>query len=129
MRTQQWHEWDSTRSGRSLTPSLDSQTDLSDYDPCCPLLMDGVCIAYPVRPIVCRTHFVCSNPHFCRAANDPDSTEEAPVALTSVVRATKPFSKAIGDQTERAGLDPSRSLMLLPHGLAIEMGWDFALSL
>ncbi len=127
-RTQQWHEWDEARPGRSLTPPRDRQTDLSDYDPCCPLLMDGVCIAYPVRPVVCRTHFVCSDPRFCRAAIDPDSTEDAPVALRSVVRATEPFSKAIGDQAERTGLDSSRSLMLLPHSLAIEMGWDFALT-
>jgi hypothetical protein len=33
------------------------------------------------------------------------------------------------DHIEAAGSDFSESLMLLPHGLAIEMGWDFALSL
>jgi len=49
--------------------------------------------------------------------------------LTSVVTATSPFSMAIRDHIENAGLDFSRSIMLLPHWLAIQMGWDFAISL
>jgi len=129
MRTQQWHEWDNSRPGRYPSTNIDELTDLSNYDHCCPLLVNGACIAYPVRPVVCRTHFVCSHPLFCRAVNDPKSTEDAPVALTSVVTATSPFSRAIRDHIENAGLDFSRSIMLLPHWLAIEMGWDFAISL
>jgi len=86
-------------------------------------------IAYPVRPIVCRTHFVCSHPISCIAVNDPESTEAAPVVLTSIVTAAGPFSKAIKEHIENAGLDFSRSQMLLPHWLAIEMGWAFAISL
>jgi len=129
MRTQQWHEWDNSRPGRYPTANINEQTDLSTYDHCCPLLVNGACIAYPVRPVVCRTHFVCSHPLFCLAASDPESTEDAPVVLTSIVTATSPFSMAIRDHIENAGLDFSRSLMLLPHWLAIEMGWDFAISL
>ncbi len=128
IRTQQWHEWDNSRPGRYPMATPDEQTDLSDYVPCCPLLVDGACIAYPVRPVVCRTHFVCSHPLFCRAATDPQLTEDAPVVLKSIVTATSPFSKAIEDDFENAGSDFSRSLVLLPHGLAIEMDWDFALS-
>jgi Fe-S-cluster containining protein len=108
---------------------MDEQTDLSNYDPCCPLLVDGVCSAYPVRPLACRTHFVSSDPLSCCAANDPASTEDAPVVLRSVVAATSPFSRAIRDHIEEGGSNFSESLILLPHGLAIEMGWDFALSL
>ena len=129
IRTQQWHEWDNSRPGRYPWSNIDEQTDLSNYDHCCPLLVNGVCIAYPVRPVVCRTHFVYSHPLLCRAANAPGSTEDAPAVLTSVVTATIPFSKAIRDLIENAGLDFSRSIMLLPHCLAIEMGWDFAISL
>jgi hypothetical protein len=128
MRTQQWHEWDNSRPGRYPSANTDRQTDLSNYDHCCPLLVNGACSAYPVRPVVCRTHFVCSHPLFCRAANDPDSTEDPPVVLTSVVTASSQFSMAIRDHIENAGLDSSRSITLLPHGLAIEMGWDFAIS-
>jgi hypothetical protein len=129
MRTQQWHEWDNSRPGRYLPANIDEQTDLSNYDHCCPLLVNSACSAYPVRPVVCRTHFVCSHPQSCCAANDPECTEDAPVVLTSVVTATSPFSMAIRDHIENAGLNFSRSIMLLPHWLAIEMGWDFAISL
>jgi len=128
MRTQQWHEWDNSRPGRYPSANIDEQAYLSNYDPCCPLLVNDACIAYPVRPVVCRTHFVCSHPLTCGAANDPKSTEDAPVVLTSVVTAASPFSRAIRNHIENAGLDYSRSIMLLPHWLAIEMGWDFALS-
>ena len=129
MRTQQWHEWENSREGRYPSANIDERTDLSNYDHCCPLLVDGACSAYPVRPLVCRTHFVRSHPLSCCAINDPESTEDAPIVLTSVGTATSPFSMAIRDHIENAGLDFSRSIMLLPHWLAIEMGWDFAISL
>jgi len=129
MRTQKWHEWDNSRPGRYLSTNIIEQTDFSNYDHCCPLLVNGTCSAYPVRPVVCRTHFVCSHPLSCCAANDPESSEDAPVVLTSVVTATSSISMAIRDHIENAGLEFSRSQMLLPHWLAIEMGWDFAISL
>lgn len=129
IRTQQWHAWDNSRPGRYPSADIFDQSDLSNYDPCCPLLLNGVCSAYHVRPVVCRTHFVCSPSLSCSAANDPESTMDAPEVLTSVVTATSPVSKAIRDQIENAGLDFARSMMLLPHGLAIEMGWGFAIPL
>ena len=128
IRTQQWHEWDNSRPGRYPPANIDEQTDLSNYDHCCPLLANGACDAYAVRPVVCRTHFVRSHLLYCCAANDPESTEDAPVVLPSVVTAASPFSMAIRDHIENTGLDFSRSIMLLPHWLAIEMGWDFATS-
>jgi len=127
-RTQQWHEWENSRPGRHPSTSGDEPTDLCNYDHCCPLLVDGACIAYPVRPLACRTHFVSSDPLSCGAANDPESTELAPAVLTSVVTAARPFTRTMRDHIENAGVDFSRSIMLLPHWLAIEMGWDFAVS-
>ncbi|MBU4177481.1 MAG: hypothetical protein KJ730_06530, partial [Proteobacteria bacterium] len=88
----------------------------------------GVCSVYPVRPVVCRAHFVSSHPRSCWAANDPESQEDAPVVLKSVVAAAGPFSMAMRDHIEEAGMDFTRSLMLLPQWLAVEMGWDFAIS-
>jgi len=128
MRTQQWHEWDLSRPGRHPSTNIAEPTDFSSYDPCCPLLVDGACIAYPVRPVVCRTHFVSSDPLSCRAANDLESTADAPAVLASVVTAARPFSRAMRDRIEDAGLDFSRSIMLLPHWLAIEMSWEFAIA-
>ena len=126
MRTQQWHEWDNSRPGRPAA-IIAEQTDLSGYQQCCPLLVDGACSAYGVRPIVCRVHYVSTPARFCDGVNNPDSTEEAPLVLKSIVEAARPFSRAIRDQIEETGTHFSRSSMLLPQGLAIEMGWDFAL--
>jgi len=128
IRTQQWHEWNNFMLGRYSSADIDEQADLSNYDPCCPLLVNDVCIAYPVRPLICRTHFVCSRPLSCFAANDPESTEDAPVVLTSILTVTSQFSMTIKDIIEKTGMDFSRSIMLLPHLLAIEMDWDFAIS-
>ncbi len=126
IRTQQWHEWDNSRPGRCPPANIDDQPD--GYGYCCPLLVNGVCCAYPARPVVRRTYFVRSHLRSCCAAHDPDSIEDAPLVLKSVVTASSPFSTAIRDHIENAGLDFSRSMMLLPHWLAIEMGWDFAVS-
>jgi Fe-S-cluster containining protein len=128
IRTQRWHAWDSSRPGRDPSVSIDDRIDISNYEHCCPLLVNGACIAYPVRPVVCRTHFVCTNPLSCLAANYPESTREAPVVMTSIVTAANPFSMGIKNIIENAGLDFSRSIMLLPHWLAIQMNWDFAIS-
>jgi hypothetical protein len=128
MRTQQWHEWDNSRPGRYRSSHIGGQTDLSHYVPCCPLLVDGACIAYPARPVVCRTHFVRSDPLSCLATNDPESTEDVPVVLASIVKAGQPFTLAMRNYIENAGLDFSQSIMLLPQWLAIQMAWDFALS-
>ncbi len=129
MRTQKWHEWEDSRPGRYPPPAnIDRPTDLSDYDHCCPLLVNGACDAYPVRPVVCRTHFVSSHLRCCSATNNPESTESAPVVLKCVLAAASPFSMAMRDHIEDAGFDFSRSIMLLPHWLAIEMAWDFAIS-
>lgn len=125
-RTRQWHTWDYFLRNSRPSTDLDAGTDFPPYGPCCPLLVGGECSAYPVRPVVCRTHFVSSPPLSCHAANNPGSTEAAPVALISVVTAASPYSKAIRSHIEHAGLEFSRTQMLLPHWLAMEMGWDFA---
>jgi Fe-S-cluster containining protein len=127
-RTRRWHEWDNSRPGRDPSLSPGEPPDLSEYDHCCPLLVDGACSVYPVRPVVCRTHYVSSDPLCCAATNDPVSTEDAPVKLASVVAASRKSSSAIREHIEDSGLDYSRSKMLLPQWLAIKMGWDFALS-
>jgi hypothetical protein len=44
--------------------------------------------------------------------------------LTSILEAAQPLSQPLRTDIEAAGLEFSRSIMLLPHWLAIEMGWD-----
>ena len=129
VRTQQWHEWNDSRPGRYPSTDMDEQKVLSDYHPYCPMLVKGACSAYPVRPVICRTHFVCSDPSSCRPSDDPEFIGIDPLALTSIVTATGPFSMRIRDSIKTEGFDFCQSVMLLPHWLAIEMGWDSAVSL
>ena len=128
LRTKQWHEWDNSAPGRHPSSNIEETTDIHDHVHSCPLLVDGKCCAYPVRPFVCRTHFVSSSALNCSAVNDPNTTEERPVVLKSVVTAASPFLKAIKIEIENSGLEFSRSKMLLPHWLAIKMDWDFAIT-
>ncbi|MCF8068499.1 MAG: hypothetical protein K9L30_07940 [Desulfobacterales bacterium] len=128
IRTQQWHEWEDSRPGKFQPYNIERQTDLSNYIHRCPLLVNDICSAYSVRPIACRTHFVRSNPLRCLKVNDPKSTEPSPIVLNSIVAATSPFLKLIKNHIEDTDVDFSRSIMLLPHWLAIEMEWDFAIS-
>jgi Fe-S-cluster containining protein len=128
IRTQQWHEWDETRPGRHHATHIDEQLTFPAYH-YCPMLVEGKCSAYPMRPLICRTHFVCSDPQACRPSYDPESIEDDPVALASVKAATNPFSVRIRDRIENAGFNFYGSIMLLPHWLAIEMNWDFAITL
>ena len=120
LRTQQWYP----------STNIDQKIALSDdYNLYCPLLVEGACSAYSMRPVICRTHFVCSDPSSCRQSNDPESIKGDPLALTTVVMAASPFSVVLRDSIENAGLDFHQSIMLLPHWLANAMGWDFAISL
>jgi len=127
-RTERWHAWDNSRPGRHPAPPVARPIDLFRNDPYCPLLVDGVCSVYPVRPVACRTHLVHSHPRLCRAASDPDAAQKAPAVLKSVVMAAGSPARALRHLIEHAGLDFSRSLTLLPHALAHHMAWDFAVA-
>ncbi len=75
-RTQQWLALDGIQR-KGLSPV--DRAGLSDNEPCCPLLVDCACSVYPVRPIICRTHFVSSDPSACRRAYREPSSEPAPL--------------------------------------------------
>ena len=118
-RTQRWHDASESQRARERTDAVDHVA--------CPLLVDDCCMAYPVRPVVCRAHYVTSTPAWCRARVSLPSGDETPVALASVVEVSRPGAEAIQNHIEAAGIDYSRSIMLLPHALANQMGWSFAL--
>ena len=123
-RTRQWLAWDAALRKEDDPAGRSGSPELLGYEPYCPLLVDRACSAYEVRPVICRTHFVCSDPAACRPAHKGQSSEPAPVALTSVLHATQPFAQALRTHIEATGMDFSRSIMLLPHWLAMEMGWE-----
>ncbi|MBC2715845.1 MAG: hypothetical protein HF978_11105 [Desulfobacteraceae bacterium] len=128
LRTRQWHNWNDNRPGRYPLSGIKLPEDSSGDRPFCPLLVEGSCSAYPMRPITCRTHFVCSDPSFCRFSGNPAGAKSEPIALTSVVTATNRFSKRLRDSIKKTGPNFLCETMLLPHWLAIEMDWDFAIS-
>ncbi len=124
-RTRRWLSWDRLR----LQPSASAPSPLAAEaggHPACPLLIDGICSVYPMRPVTCRTHFVSTHPRYCRHDNDPMLSGSAPLSLSSVVRAAGLFSAMIRDRIEAGGGDYLKSIMLLPHWLSIEMGWELA---
>lgn len=124
-RTRQWHAWDRQMPGRYPLKNMDTETDLSNYRHCCPLNVDGACSAYLARPVVCRVHYVSSPVLSCRALNDRTLPQSTPVKMTSIETTTHPFSRAVKDRIESSGMDFTRAVMLLPHWLSTEMGWDF----
>lgn len=124
-RTRRWLSWDRLR----LQPSASAASQWEDEaagHPACPLLIDGICSVYPMRPITCRTHFVSTPPRYCRHDNDPQTSGSSPLSLSEVVRAAAPFSAMIRYRIEAGGGDYLKSIMLLPHWLSIEMGWELA---
>jgi Fe-S-cluster containining protein len=123
-RTRKWLAWESAQRKEDPPAGRPGGPALFRYEPCCPLLVNRACSAYPVRPVICRTHFVSSDPAACRPAHTGPSREPAPLALTSVLHATQPFAQPLRTHIEAAGMDFSRSIMLLPHWLAMEMGWE-----
>lgn len=125
VRTRQWHDWDHAMRNGRLSPESDGSSEFSAYDPVCPLQLGGACGAYAVRPVVCRTHFVSSPARLCRAASRPGYPDKTPAVLLSVVGAVSLYAEAIRNHIESAGMEYSRTQMLLPHWLALEMGWDF----
>ena len=119
LRTQQWHEWDDIKAGRYPSTNINQKIALSDDGNLyCPLLVEGTCSAYSMRPVICRTHFVCSNPSSCRQLSDPESIDGNPIALKTVVMVANQSSLLLRDSIESVGLDFNQSIMLLPHWLA-----------
>lgn len=123
-RTQQWLAWEGARRKEDLPAERSGRASFSGYEACCPLLVERTCSAYPVRPVICRTHYVRSDPRACRPSHDDRPVDQAPVVIGSLLDVTQPFSTLLRSDIEAAGLDFSRTILLLPHWLALEMGWD-----
>jgi Fe-S-cluster containining protein len=128
VRTKEWHEWNDLR-GDSLPAISNKKRALLSLPPhYCPLLVDGACSAYAMRPVTCRTHFVCSEPPACRSTNDADHIDTEALKLPSVMTVTNPFLNLLKEMNAKTEPDISQAIMLLPHWLAIEMGWEFAIN-
>ena len=124
-RTEQWHAREDAQRKRHSSSAGSCGAGPSDDGLSCPLLVGRACSAYPVRPVICRTHFVSSDPSACLPACVEPSGGPAPVVLASIPPTARPFVQRLRTDIEAAGVDFSRSILLLPHWLAIEMDWPF----
>lgn len=125
-RTLAWHARETFRRGRP-GPAGMAPTAASESALCCPLLVDRMCSAYPVRPIICRTHFVSSDPSACRPPDELHPDGPVPHVLASVIAASAAAAPALRTDIEKTGRDYSCTIKLLPHWLEIEMGWETAI--
>ena len=85
------------------------------------------CSVYPARPLICRAHFVLTNPAWCRPALEANAREGTPQVLGSVLAVAAPFKRSLAEHVDRelaaAALPREESITLLAQGLAEEMGW------
>lgn len=58
-----WFLWIKEDLPRYLNEDIDIDAAFYNYGLFCPLLLDGACSIYPVRPLVCRGHHVSSSHH------------------------------------------------------------------
>lgn len=90
-----------------------------EHGPLCVALEDDACSIYPVRPMMCRTHYVSSSPDACRQASDPAfSRDDKVLVLASIHRVSQPAILRIRAVVERQGADFRATVHLLPEWLA-----------
>jgi Fe-S-cluster containining protein len=118
-----WHLWMEQELPRHLQKGMDADTALYNYGPFCPLLVDGACSIYPVRPLVCRGHYVSSDARSCLSLTDDSALEEEPTLLRSVPSAGMKYGLQIRNLVEMRGLNFDDAVLLLPQWLIFEMGW------
>lgn len=87
-------------------PVLDSTAEISQksYDRYffekkrpCPLLEDGCCSAYPVRPSTCRMHMVTSPPELCSDQVRDEEGYELPDRIDQLREEVGPMNSAVGE--------------------------------
>ena len=89
-----------------------------EHGPGCVALVDGACSIYPVRPLMCRMHFVTSPADACRPISDPAWANVPLAVLASISRVAQPAVLQIRGGVERQGTDFWATVHLLPEWLA-----------
>ena len=123
-RTLDWFKWVKNELPKHGNTSEDEMEAFYSYGPYCPLLVDGKCSAYPVRPVVCRVHYVSSSPDSCRSYTDTQSAQDEPTGLDTISYAVQPFTMLIRESIEGPGVNFDDVTLLLPQWLAMELGWE-----
>ena len=123
-RISDWFDWVRDELPQYANTPKGEPVAFYDYGPYCPLLVDGKCSTYPARPVACRTCYVSSSPDICRSSTDIKSVPGDTNILPAIPKATNPFQMRIRERIEASGVILSDAISLLPHWLAIEMGWE-----
>ena len=124
-RMREWFRWLRNELPKLTAEGVDLETAFYAYGPYCPLLVNGECSVYAVRPAVCRTHFVSSDPRSCRPREtDPDALEQEPNILYEITIAVSPILHRLRNALERSGIRIEEATMLLPQSLVIHMNWQ-----
>jgi hypothetical protein len=117
-RLRAWLAWYRADARRLIAAGQSREVALYEHGPQCVALVDDACSIYPARPMMCRIHFVRSNPDACRQKADPALVEEPVVVLPSIHRVTQPAILRIRAEIERQGSDFMATVHLLPEWLA-----------
>lgn len=117
-RLQDWLAWHHGEFSRRVKAGEDRQTVAYEDGPGCTVLADGACSIYPVRPTMCRMHYVTTPADACRSRTDPLHPGIEPAGLPSIERVALPAVHRIRERVARQGTDYWGTVHLLPEWLA-----------
>ncbi len=121
-RADEWIAW----SGNELSGyanGADLASVYSLYGPGCPLLKDGLCSIYPVRPMGCRVHCSTSDPALCGPEKRHSPLYNPSGFVEEVVAEVKPFCLRYRQYLEEMGIDFESSLRPLSEMLVELLCW------
>lgn len=114
-----WLDWYRSQYPKLITKGIDRGDAFYSHGPQCPALVSDACSIYPVRPIVCRTHYVASPPDACRSDNDPRYLNVPTQSLVADIGVkTAPLATKIRALVQKQGADFKGTVHLLPEWLA-----------
>jgi Fe-S-cluster containining protein len=116
-----WFSWVRKELPQYLQKELDANEAFYNYGPYCPLLVNGACSVYPVRPLVCRGYYVASDPRSCLPITDESALEEEPTVLSTVPGVGTKHAMQIRAMIEMRGLNFDDAVFLLPQWLISHM--------
>jgi hypothetical protein len=73
---------------------------------------------YPVRPVVCRTHYVTSPPDACRPNGDPAYVDEETEPVFGILSKTAPIAGQLRALIDGQGATFKGTVHILPEWLA-----------
>lgn len=118
-RLRAWLAWHHGEFTRRVNAGEDRLTVTYEDGPGCLALQDNACSIYPVRPTMCRMHYVTSTADACRSARDPAFARGVKLEVVpSIHRVALPSVHRIREEVRLQGTDYWGTVHLLPEWLA-----------